>query len=444
MIIILLLIWTLTANIVDQPEFFPSLPRLLSTLVSMVCSGSFYLSVGATLLRGLAGMGLSLILALFFAGLFARWEWLYEFFRPLLVGIRSVPVISFILIALIFLHPESIPLLIGFLTMFPLLTENLTRGMQSFDPKLRDLANRFRLSRMNRLTQIYYPQLNPFLFSGLSSAAGFGWRAIIMGEVLSQCTLGIGSEMKQAQSFIDVPALLAWTLVAIVVSFLSDKIIQWISGWKIKISFTSQSRSYKMPLAADRPIVADKISYHYGITRFSYCFELGKIYGISAPSGTGKTTLLNLLGGTLIPTEGKLTMDTSWGISSVFEEPLLLPHLTAAENVALVISPYNIGREAVVIADALLCLLELKGLSKKYPSELSYGQQQRVALARALIYPSPFLFMDEPFKGLDRELRERIITAIRQYQKGLGLTVIFTSHQADELSSLADTVIGLP
>ena len=63
------------------------------------------------------------------------------------------------------------------------------------------MARQFRIGRWNKLAQVVYPQLKPFLYSGLASASGFGWRAIIMGEVLAQCSPGIGGEMKQAQVF---------------------------------------------------------------------------------------------------------------------------------------------------------------------------------------------------------------------------------------------------
>ena len=109
--------------------------------------------------------------------------------------------------------------MIAFLTMFPLLTENLTRGILDLRPGLSIMARQFHIKRSNVLFQIIYPQLKPFLYSGLASAAGFGWRAIIMGEVLSQCAFGIGSEMKRAQNFIAVPELLAWTIVAVFISF---------------------------------------------------------------------------------------------------------------------------------------------------------------------------------------------------------------------------------
>ena len=220
---ILLAGWQLFAVIANQPELIPSLPRLVRTLCEWLVSGSFYQSVGATIFRGILGMSISFVCAIGMAGLFARFEWVYELFRPLLAIMRSIPVISFILLALIFLNPESIPLMIAFLTMFPLLTENLTRGILDLRPGLSIMARQFHIKRSNVLFQIIYPQLKPFLYSGLASAAGFGWRAIIMGEVLSQCAFGIGSEMKRAQNFIAVPELLAWTIVAVFISFFFDK-----------------------------------------------------------------------------------------------------------------------------------------------------------------------------------------------------------------------------
>lgn len=184
-ITILILAWQLLTMLVRLPELVPSIPHLFSTLVALFASGSFYQSVMATVLRGTIGMSISLMAAMGVSLLFYKCEWIYELFRPLLAIMRSIPVISFILLALIFLNAESIPLIIAFLTMFPLLTENLTKGIRGQRKEFSIMARQFRIGRWNKLTQVVYPQLKPFLYSGLASASGFGWRAIIMGEVLA-------------------------------------------------------------------------------------------------------------------------------------------------------------------------------------------------------------------------------------------------------------------
>lgn len=440
---LLLAAWQIGALRMDQPAFVPSLADLGQTLFRLLMTFSFYRSFLATVVRGLEGMMISLAIASVMAWLFARYEFIYELFRPVLAMMRSVPVISFILLALIFLHPENIPLLIAFLTMFPLLTENLTKGISSLHPGFREVGRQFRISGWNRLTQIVYPQLKPFLFSGLASAMGFGWRAIIMGEVLAQCSLGIGSEMKKAQNFIEVPTLLAWTLVAIGISFIFDKGIYRMAAYQRKIAFAARPAKDASQTFRSSAVQLENIGYIYGIHSFTYTFSPGKIYGISAPSGTGKTTLLRLINGSLLPLEGKLQIDRRKGIASVFQEPELLPHLTVIENIMLPLARLYPEHEAKLRAHRYLEEMEMDTFALRYPSELSYGQQQRVSLARAWAFPSPFLLMDEPFKGLDEALRDRLIERMRRIQHARNQTVLFTSHHPEELKRLSDAIIYL-
>lgn len=427
-----------------RPELIPSLPRLFRAFGEIWTRTDFYHSILATIGRGTAGMLISLLTAFVTAWLFARSGYIYRLFNPLLVVMRSVPVISFILLALVFLDPESIPLMIAFLAMYPLLAENLAKGIRHLHPGYATLSRLFRIGRWNRLAQIVYPQLKPFLYSGLASAAGFGWRAIIMGEVLSQCRLGIGSEMKRAQNFIDVPELIAWTIVAVLVSYLFDKAILWLSRQKNPIRYAARPSAYPAVFGGSRfSIKAVHIGYTYGIRDFTRHFLPGKSYGISAPSGTGKTTLLALLDGTLPIRHGMLEIDRTAGIASVFQEPELLPHLSALENVMLPLARTLSEKQAAAIALDCLEDMEMTPYAHRLPAELSYGQQQRVALARALAFPSPFLFMDEPFKGLDRLLALRIIRQIRIRQQEKGQLLLFTSHNAEELAALADETIGI-
>lgn len=440
---LLLIGWQVLATLFDQPELIPSLPRLLKTLIELLVSADFYKSAAATIGRGLMGILLSLVAASGLAWVSARYEIVYELFRPLLTIMRSIPVISFILLALIFLSPEKIPLIIAFLTMFPLLTENLTRGICHLRSGFSVMARQFRLGCYNRITQIVYPQLKPFLYSGLASAMGFGWRAIIMGEVLAQCHLGIGSEMKKAQNYIAVPELMAWTVIAIMISFVFDKGLTWLSLCHAPIRYNRSekinSSRESFPTATDpTPIQLTNIGYTYGTSSFTYVFRRGVVYGITAPSGAGKTTLLNLINGTLSPIQGEVTMSHNSGIASVFQEPELLPHMTARENIALPLARNRCKEESLGQADIFLHEVEMSSFANRYPDELSFGQQQRIALARALAYPSPILLMDEPFKGLDEELCNRIIERIRQRQAENHQTILFTTHSPDELRLLAD------
>lgn len=441
-VLLIPVVWQLLSWQMAQPQLIPSFPDLMRALLRLLSSPGFLVSIGTTFLRACAGLLLSLVAASITAFLLNRSETIRLLFMPWLSLLRSVPVISFILLALIFLNPEMIPLLIAFLTMYPLLTENLLKGLMNRLDSWKMLARQFHLYAWNRLFQINYPQLRPYLFSGLASAVGFGWRAIIMGEVLSQCADGIGKRMKEAQVFIDVPELIAWTLVAIVLSWLTDKLISRLSDWQPSVRYRHSVVELQAVSLPPNDISLADVSYSYGVHHMNIVLKAGKIYALSAPSGRGKTTLLQLLNGTLKPTGGAIT-GLPQQTANLFQEPTLLPQLTAKENIMLGGAAYY--DRAILEQEALrlLAAFQLEEQAGMYPAALSYGQQQRVALARALLFPAGLLLLDEPFNGLDAELRQLVARFLVAWQQEKQATVVFSSHHADEIKAMNAEVIAL-
>lgn len=434
--------WQLLSWQMAQPQLIPSFPDLIRALFRLVYTPGFLVSIGTTCLRACVGLLLSLAAASITAFLLNRSEAIRFLFMPWLSLLRSVPVISFILLALIFLNPEMIPLLIAFLTMYPLLTENLLKGLMNRRDSWKMLARQFHLNAWNRLFQINYPQLKPYLFSGLASAVGFGWRAIIMGEVLSQCVDGIGKRMKEAQVFIDVPELIAWTLVAIVLSWLTDKLISRLSDWQPSVRYRHSAVELQAVSLRPNDIYLTDVSYSYGVHHMNITLKAGKIYALSAPSGQGKTTLLQLLNGTLRPISGGITC-LPGQIANLFQKPTLLPQLTAKENIMLGGAAYYDRAILEQQSLRLLAAFQLEKQAEMYPAALSYGQQQRVALARALMFPAGLLLLDEPFNGLDVELRQLVACFLVKWQQEKQATVVFSSHHADEIKAMNAEVITL-
>ena len=434
--------WQLLSWQMAQPQLIPSFPDLVRALLRLVYTPGFLVSIGTTCLRACVGLLLSLAAASITAFLLNRSEGIRLLFMPWLSLLRSVPVISFILLALIFLNPEMIPLLIAFLTMYPLLTENLLKGLMNRRDSWKILARQFHLNACNRLFQINYPQLKPYLFSGLASAVGFGWRAIIMGEVLSQCVDGIGKRMKEAQVFIDVPELIAWTLVAIVLSWLTDKLISRLSDWQPSVRYRHSAVELQAVSLQPNDICLTDVSYSYGVHHMNIVLKAGKIYALSAPSGQGKTTLLQLLNGTLRPISGEISC-LPGQTANLFQEPTLLPQLTAKENIMLGGAAYYDRAILEQQSLRLLAAFQLEKQAEMYPAALSYGQQQRVALARALMFPAGLLLLDEPFNGLDVELRQLVARFLVEWQQEKQATVVFSSHHADEIKAMNAEVITL-
>ena len=233
-IILIVAVWEFAARNVGSNNILPGPLLCIKTLVGLITETDFYRNLGLTLLRGLTGFALALSFSLIIgipSGLNRKTG---AFFSPILVTIRSTPVISIILLAIIWFRVESVPVFIGFLTMFPILTTNLSSGLKDVDPGLIVMARVYRVNNWRILKDVYLPSILPFLFSGLLTAAGFGWRAVIIGEVLSQPKFGIGSMMQDAQSYLLVAELISWTMVAVAVGFIFEKSIAWIEGKTIR------------------------------------------------------------------------------------------------------------------------------------------------------------------------------------------------------------------
>lgn len=165
----------------------------------------------------------------------------------------------------------------------------------------------------------------------------------------------------------------------------------------------------------------------------SFSIAPGEHIAIMGPSGCGKTSLMKAIAGLLQPERGSIGLKGR--ISCVFQEPRLLPWLTALENINVVLSD---SPATLPAARKWLEAVELGDSADKRPAELSGGMQQRVSIARALAYGGDILLLDEPLKGMDAELRERIAELIRRECEGKTLVII--THDEDEARAFADKI----
>lgn len=182
----------------------------------------------------------------------------------------------------------------------------------------------------------------------------------------------------------------------------------------------------------------------------------GKVTAIMGPSGTGKTTLLSLIGGQLQPDAGRVLVNgnnihtlnrqqlykTRRHMGMLFQSGALLTHLSVYDNVAFPLREHTNLPETMV-RDLVLLKLQavgLRGARNLMPSELSGGMARRVALARAMALDPELMMYDEPFTGLDPISKGVIVKLIHELNKALGLTSIVVSHDVAEISQIADYI----
>ena len=173
---------------------------------------------------------------------------------------------------------------------------------------------------------------------------------------------------------------------------------------------------------------------------FDIEFEQGKITAILGRSGCGKTTLLNIICGSVEYT-GEVERPDK--ISYIFQSQRLVPNLTVYKNLEYVLSYIRDKNEKNKHIEEVLRMVEMYDERGKYPSQLSGGMAQRVSLARAFVYDAPLMLMDEPFKGLDVSLKKRIIDVFKKLYEKDNRTVVFVTHDIDEALFLADRIIVL-
>jgi len=229
-VLFLIGLWKAGSMIVASELILPSPGKTAIAVGKLFINEAFIRIVGATILRGLIGFFISFLLALILGIAAGINDSFYAFLKPILVTIRSTPVISFILLALIWFDVSQVPVFIALLTMFPFICTNIIDGIRNVNPKLLVLAKVYRVKTRNIIRDIYLPAISPFIFSGISSAMGFGWRAIIIGEVLSQPRYGIGTFMQNAQTYLLVDKVIAWTIIAILLSYLFDHLIRSVEN----------------------------------------------------------------------------------------------------------------------------------------------------------------------------------------------------------------------
>ncbi len=176
----------------------------------------------------------------------------------------------------------------------------------------------------------------------------------------------------------------------------------------------------------------------------------GEFFSLLGPSGCGKTTLLRMIGGFELPTDGQILIngqDVTYlpsykrPVNMVFQSYALFPHLTVLENVAFGLRYKKVvGEAAARKAAEMLALVRLEGFDQRFPAQLSGGQRQRVALARALALQPLVLLLDGPLGALDQKLRKEVQIELKNLQRTLGITFIFVTHDQEEALTMSDRI----
>ena len=219
-----LAVWQLGAMALDQELFLVSPLRVLGRLGELVVTGPFWRAVGMSSLLIMGGFLAATAAGVLLAALSARFRRVEELLAPALLAIKSIPVASFIILALILFSSRNLAVLISFLMVLPVVYANVLEGIRSADRQLLEMGRVFRLPVGRRLRYLYVPQVYPFFEAACGVALGLCWKAGVAAEVIGMPQGSIGERLQQAKIYLDTPDLFAWTLVIVLVSLAFEKL----------------------------------------------------------------------------------------------------------------------------------------------------------------------------------------------------------------------------
>ena len=219
-----LAVWQIASMVIHQDLFLVSPVRVVVRLGQLVAERDFWRSIANSLLRIGGGFLLAVVSGVVLGVLAARFRRVQELLAPLMLAVKSIPVASFIILALMLFSSRHLAVLISFLIVLPVIYTNVLAGIRSADRQLLEMARVFRIPAARRIRYIYLPQVLPYFLSACGVALGLSWKAGVAAEVIGMPEGSIGEQLQQAKIYLNTPDLLAWTVVIVLVSLGFEKL----------------------------------------------------------------------------------------------------------------------------------------------------------------------------------------------------------------------------
>lgn len=453
-------LWQILSMVSKDKIFFAGPSDVVVSMTQQCFKADFWLSIASSMAKIGAGFLGAFLLGIAIGILAFRFTFIRELLSPLMSVMKSVPVASFVILALIWIGSKNLSIFISALIVFPIIYTTTISGLKSTDSRLLEMAELFSMRKWYKAVAIYKPALMPYLISSCKVALGMAWKSGVAAEVIGVPDLSIGERLYTSKIYLDTAGLFGWTLVIVLLSILTEKLflallklpdrvypLDLVPNFKTvgaekfpscldfadvgaeNIQFRMFSHASPKPTLSIRSV--DK---SYGdqavLKNYSLTLSSDGIYCLMGPSGRGKTTLLNILSGLLRPDEGDVSDFEDLDVSMVFQEDRLQEALSPVKNVQIACrnskSKGDIKKElsSILPEDCL----------EKPTRELSGGMKRRVAICRAVMCKSDILIMDEPFTGLDKESKLKTIEYIKANRKGRLL--IAATHNEEDLELL--------
>lgn len=218
------IVWQLIGKHLDNELLLPMPLTVIRTLYSMMGQKAFYITVLNTLIRIILGFLISCIVAIVLSTLSYNFRFIRILLSPLISFIKSTPLASIIILALVWIKSQNLSMFISFFVVLPTVYTNVLEGLDNVDFKLLEMAQAFRVNKYKKIKFIYIPEIKPYIIAACSLSLGFCWKAGIAAEVIGLPQNSIGEALYSSKIYLNTAELFAWTLFVIFISFIFEKL----------------------------------------------------------------------------------------------------------------------------------------------------------------------------------------------------------------------------
>ena len=227
-VLLALCVWQIVCIFVGSELLLVSPIQVVKRLFTLVCEAEFLSTVCFTLSRIAVGFFLGAVAGTLLALLAGRFQIAEILFWPYMLTVKSVPVASFVVIALIWFDASGLSSLISFLMVLPIIYTNLLDGIKSVDKKMLQMADVFKMPHRRRLRFIWLPSVKPFLLSGCKISLGLAWKSGVAAELIGYPEGSVGEALYYSKLFLNTADLFAWTVVIVLLSVCFEKLFLFV------------------------------------------------------------------------------------------------------------------------------------------------------------------------------------------------------------------------
>ncbi len=219
-----LIIWEIFALIVDKEIYLPSPIATFNSLISILLDKSTYTVILSSTIRTMIALILSCIIGIIFGFFCGLNDFLYDLINPLIIVIRSTPIVSIIILAILWLKSSDVPIFATFLMCFPVIFTNVATGIKNTDKKILEMCKVYKLDKLEVIKSVYFPSILPYMHSAIISSIGIAWKASSAAEVLSMPKYSIGNYLFYAKANLEPTVLFSWTIIIVVLSYILENL----------------------------------------------------------------------------------------------------------------------------------------------------------------------------------------------------------------------------